>query len=323
MPRTSFNVSAEVSAESARAKGGAEAAGSAGNSRRQPVPNCAILLPEARLRRLRGAPGGIEPALSALQPSDEALWMLGDIYCAPSKSRKTKTTRTTGRTSRPSAISANHQGLSCSRRAADAKARLTAMGMPVPAPDPNAEAEMKQTADVCEAAQPVRFSAVTDGDDEVLSRREDGRAQRAAELEPARRCHFRNGCPEAGRHWTFLQPRARPAAAETSASAPEQGAPVEAVSVQQDHRAAQRETAWEPKLLKLRAGTLRHQPALKRRRRRSSARIFFRPRASPLNPLRAASTSHASVGGFLGPRDYDGYRRRDDCPGGGGKIRES
>ncbi|MGH9724485.1 MAG: outer membrane protein assembly factor BamD [Candidatus Acidiferrales bacterium] len=76
--------------------------------------------------------------------SGEALWMLGDIYQRAKQVSKNEDDKNHWSDLAAKCYDSILQDYPMSRRAADAKARLTAMGMPVPSADPSAYARMAQ-----------------------------------------------------------------------------------------------------------------------------------------------------------------------------------
>jgi outer membrane protein assembly factor BamD len=76
--------------------------------------------------------------------SDEALWLLGDIYTRVKQGSKNEDQRNYWSVASGRVYSTIVQQYPLSPRAAEAKARLKQMGMPVPAPNPEALARMQK-----------------------------------------------------------------------------------------------------------------------------------------------------------------------------------
>src|ERR1700730_4516744 len=76
--------------------------------------------------------------------SDEALWILGDVYSRAKQASKNEDDKNHWADLAAQCYARILQDYPLSRLAGDAKSRLTAMGMPVPAADPNALARMQK-----------------------------------------------------------------------------------------------------------------------------------------------------------------------------------
>jgi outer membrane protein assembly factor BamD len=76
--------------------------------------------------------------------NDEALWMLGDVYFKVKQASKNEDDKNHWSDLAAQCYDRIIENYPISKRTADAKARLTAMGMKVPPPDPNALARMQK-----------------------------------------------------------------------------------------------------------------------------------------------------------------------------------
>jgi outer membrane protein assembly factor BamD len=169
--------------------------------------------------------------------SDEALWMLGDVYGRAKQASKNEDDKNHWADLAAECYKQIVKNYPLSHWAAGAKSQLQAMGMPVPASDPNAEAQMRK--DQMYAKQHHQFAVV---------RLPMGMMRSSPDVSMSAHSGQPNLNPpdDAISATEILKPGAagpsfglamRPTASTTDA-APEPGAPVEAVPVQAESSSA-------------------------------------------------------------------------------------
>jgi len=169
--------------------------------------------------------------------SDEALWMLGDVYERAKQASKNEDDKNHWADLAAECYRRVIKDYPLSRWAASAKSQLQAMGMPVPAPDPNAAAEMRKEQMYRKQHRQMAMvrlpTAMMKSSPDVSTAAHSGQPNL-------------NAPDDAISATEILRPGAvgpsfnlamRPVA-NASDSAPEQGAPVEAVPVQAESSSA-------------------------------------------------------------------------------------